>query len=138
MTLGCDPCGCIGGNISSPLYYQYSLEVLCKILLAVGGSTGLTEVDPVLGTLAFGSVTTAAFTTLVTPTGTGAILDVTNKLDVDVYLSLDGTNNDVFVAAGTYKIIDLRAADRKLTTAVKVKAIGSNATSGNIYGTIYQ
>lgn len=105
-------------------------------LIIVSGGVATSAVVPTYGTLAFGSVVAASYTTLVTNATTGLILTVDNKTDKDVLVSFDGTNPAFFVATGTGKIIDLGPAGKSIATNISVKGL-ADATSGNIYGTVF-
>ena len=107
------------GNIVGALYTEQANQVAV----------------PALGTLAFGGVTTA-YATLLTNAVKGLILSVDNKLDKDVYISTNASTDHYFVAAGGSKIIDFGSNGRWVASNISVKAIGSNATSGNIYATV--
>lgn len=85
-----------------------------------------------LGTLAFGGVTTA-YATLLTNSAKAKIVSFDNKLDKDVYISYNASTDHVLIAAGASKIFDYGSNGRWVASNISVKAIGANATTGNIY-----
>lgn len=57
----CDPCCQIGGNLTSPVFYQNALQVLCAILAAGGGGTpGNRQIVQIAGACLVGSYTASA------------------------------------------------------------------------------
>lgn len=92
-----------------------------------------------VGTLAFGSVTTAC-ATLFTPVSSwlpATRMKINNELNVPVYLSFDGSTNHIYVGAGEILVLPLRAVNRVgVTTTIRVKSAGAAAASGNIYATV--
>lgn len=112
-----------------------SVDNAGRLLTITSGGTSTSAAVFTYGTLAFGSVVAASYTTLVTNATTGVILLVDNKTDKDVLVSIDGTNPAYFVATGTGKVIDLGPAGRSVATNISVKGL-TDATSGNIYGTV--
>lgn len=99
-------------------------------------SQDLTTANYASGTLAFGGVTTA-YATLLVPGNAYRQLEIDNKLDKDVWVSFGGGVNHRFVAAGTTKSWDLAAnAAFDQTNLIRVKSIGGNATSGDIYASV--
>lgn len=90
------------------------------------------------GTLAFGSVVTASFATLITPLSSylpATTLKINNELNVPVYVTWDTATNDFYVGAGEIFVWDIPLS-RTIINNVRVKAIGANAGSGNIYGSL--
>lgn len=93
------------------------------------------QVVPLLGTLAAASVI-GSYTKIVDNNGAGhRILWVKNKLDLDVYVSLDGTNNHYMCpGSGDGFILDLGSDETIFHGDVWVKTVsGGTASSGNIY-----
>lgn len=112
-----------------------SVDNAGRILTTPSGVASTTAAVFTYGTLAFGSVVAASYTTLVTNATTGVIIMIDNKTDKDVLVSTDGTNPKFLVATGTAKIIDLGAVGRSVATNISVKGL-TDATTGNIYGTV--
>lgn len=70
------------------------------------GNAQVATID-VLRTLAFGSISgsyAAVGTPLIFPT---RLICFTNNTDGDMFFSEDGVNNNLFVAAGSFKLFDL-------------------------------
>jgi hypothetical protein len=135
----CTPCGCIPGNIGNDKFKQDVEVLLCAILTAVGGpDEGLIAARFFFGSVAAAGINTSTFTTLVTNTGNerAVAIDVFNRTDRDMYISFNGTDNQEFVPTGVGKLIQFRDNLRYVDQNVSIKAVGSNATTGSVYGTI--
>ena len=88
----------------------------------------------VMGSLAFGSVTNAYQAISGTIAGRGIILVVTNSLNTEGLLSLDGTNDFCYLPAGQGVVLDLSANDGEFSGAIYYKYVaapGSGRISGN-------
>lgn len=89
------------------------------------------------------SVTTIAFGDVPAAYGAGAqaafgdnqisYLTLLSTLDVDVYLSVDGTNNHFVVPAGLSRILDPKMIGNFLNGNLRVKRVSGAAASGNLY-----
>lgn len=107
---------------------------------------GVTFTEPSNAAATYGGTTTPGAAGAVPTTGVvvhvnsakAKIVLVTNKLDVDVQISLDaGTTYIAYLIANTSLVLDLGADGRWTASSIFAKAIGSNSSSGNIYvGTV--
>ena len=130
-------CGCAGTESQDPRRHNmYLLQVLCGLRDNTNVSAGAGSIQ--YGSLPFGSVLSASYADLIA-TVSGQIMHmvIDNKLDKDVKVSFDGVATAFIVAAGTSMALPFAQAHKPLSiAALKVEAVGANATSGNIYATL--
>lgn len=67
------------------------------------------------------------------------LLDVSNTMDVGVYISLDGTTDQFFVPAGQSKLWDLAAGNMHIGPSTTIYAKRAAASSsGNVYVSVFK
>lgn len=133
MSYPCDPCSC------PEAYYRDSQSWRKAVILLLCRAIGVSSVQAsgASGTLAFGAVS-GAYATLVTNVVSRSLVSIYNTLDKAVYVSLDGGTTDGWIVPPTtgYLTLNLKAAGIVTSLDIKVKAIGGNPGSGNIYGAV--
>jgi len=76
-------------------------------------------------TLAHGSIGAAYATVGVATTNEVRLVCITNNTEGDMYFSIDGSTNQLFVAAGAFKLFDLQANYYPKTDPLWVLPVGT-------------
>lgn len=100
----------------------------------IGGAWGAIAAKD--STLGFASVTTS-YTTIITNSTRSRSVCILNLLDKPVMVSFNATDGFGMCAAGGIAFFDLATNDVSSTANISVKALGSGATSGNIWATTF-
>src|SRR6266853_2213479 len=105
----CDPCDCIGGNISDAKFKQDIEILLCAIRAGIttGTPTG-SEATYIAGSVAgaSGGVPTTGVK-LITNTGNAKILSILNTLNVPVLISTNGGTTYGYAAMATNGVLEV-------------------------------
>lgn len=137
----CNPCGtCIPSYFNRDAYEQAVLSALCAIFGAIETSTE-TLVEAGFADFSVSSITTGS-TLLYDNLAHGPHVirqyNFTNKLDVDVQISVDGGSTYPYylLAGGGQLIVDLASDGLFKSEDIWGKAVGTNSSTGNFYGGI--
>jgi len=102
---------------------------------SVTSTPSLTSASPVFSDYPFGSIT-GAYTLALTNPGSAKILDLINKTNADLLISLDGVTDHFFIPGGTGKIYDLAANGLFTSGDIFVKHNGTVPTLGSLISTL--
>lgn len=88
------------------------------------------------GITAAASVDLAGYTTIITNTDKGVILDCYNGTDQTIILSVDGTNPFIYIPTLLGKVVLLGDSGKHISSNLSVKALTADATTGSVLCTL--
>lgn len=91
---------------------------------------------PIYNEYAFGSIT-GSYTTALTNSADGKILDISNGTDKDLLISFNASTAHMIARARSTKIIDLKIAGLKVSSNISVKNNGVAPTVGSLFITLH-
>lgn len=89
-----------------------------------------------LGSIAATSLS-GTYQTVITNSSLAKILDCYNKGDVDVFISTNASDNQIYIPSNTGKVLDLGPSGRHVATNISAKSVtGAAGTTGTLYCTV--
>lgn len=141
MTINfCDLCGdpCtgknawIGNNNSQETWRTLVAQALCA--LSTGSTAGLSPANWESGEIAFGDAE-ITYEVLIANAESAKVIDIYNGYNVGIWISFNGTDDQVYLPPTTGKIYNLKDMGMTVNTDVEMRAVSAPA-SGSVIATL--